>query len=57
MEGFCIRLMEETRTMLVPGTCFQREGYVRMGYVCDETTLRNGLQEISSFLQKHPGIE
>lgn len=57
MEDFCIRLMEETGTMLVPGTCFESEGYVRMGYVCDETTLRNGLKEISSFLLRHPDIE
>ena len=57
MEDFCIKLMEETGTMLVPGTCFEREGYVRMGYVCDEETLRKGLKEISSFLQKHPDIE
>lgn len=56
MEDFCINLMKETGTMLVPGSCFEREGYVRMGYVCDETTLRNGLKEISSFLQMHPDI-
>ncbi len=57
MEEFCIKLMEETGTMLVPGSCFEREGYVRMGYVCDETTLKKGLNEISTFLKKYPEIE
>lgn len=57
MEIFCMRLMEETGTMLVPGSCFEREGYVRMGYVCDAATLKKGLNEISSFLHKHPEIE
>jgi aspartate/methionine/tyrosine aminotransferase len=50
MAVFCRQLMEKTGTMLVPGSCFQREGYVRMGYACDEQTLINGLEQLSHFL-------
>ena len=51
---FCRRLMNETGTMLVPGSCFEEEGFVRMGYACDEKTLLTGLEKLSQFLKIVP---
>lgn len=47
---FCVKLLESTGVMLVPGSVMSMEGYVRIGYANEESVLREGLRRMSSFL-------
>jgi len=49
---FCLKLLEETGVMLVPGSIMDMEGYVRIGYSNSEHVLREGLAHISGFLHR-----
>lgn len=49
-EEFCVRLIEEKSTFLVPGTCFDMEGYLRIGYGCNTETLIEGLTRLTAFI-------
>lgn len=46
----CLRFIRDKRTLLVPGSCFGIEGYLRIGYGCKTETLREGLSRFKSFL-------
>ncbi|MGM8213435.1 aminotransferase [Virgibacillus sp. W0430] len=48
---FCLGLYEESGTFLAPGSCFDMEGTVRIGYACDTNVLRQGLQKVSEYLR------
>jgi aspartate/methionine/tyrosine aminotransferase len=54
-EAFCERLIEAEGVLLVPGTCFDIEGTVRIGYANDPTVLTAGLEATSRFLASVPG--
>jgi aspartate/methionine/tyrosine aminotransferase len=51
-RDFCIRLLEEEGVMLCPGSAFDLEGTVRMGYACDTGVLEQGLARMSKFLAR-----
>lgn len=53
IEDFCKQLLAETGVLLVPGSRFDLEGYVRLGYCSDKATLEHGLKELSKFLHKN----
>lgn len=48
---FCLRLLEETGVLLVPGSAFDMDGHVRIGYANDPDILREGLARMSAFLK------
>lgn len=49
-EAFCLRLLEERGVLLVPGSRFELPCGARLGYCCDEQTLRRGLQLLGEAL-------
>lgn len=49
-EELCLRLIKEKKTLLVPGSCFGMEGYLRIGYGCKTETLKEGLSRFKDFL-------
>jgi aspartate/methionine/tyrosine aminotransferase len=49
-EEFCLKLLNETGVLLVPGTAFDTEGYVRIGYAYEPVLLKTGLEKISEFV-------
>lgn len=50
-EEFCLGLFKETGVFLVPGKCFDMDGWLRIGYACDSHTLREGLQKLSEYIK------
>jgi len=50
-EEFCLQLLERTGVMLTPGSAMDMEGYVRVGFTNNGTTLQEGLKRISVFLK------
>ena len=56
-EDFAMRLLEEARVALSPGSAFgpSGEGYVRIAYPSDEAILRKGLRRIAAFMEKLRG--
>jgi aspartate/methionine/tyrosine aminotransferase len=46
----CLKLLDQTGVMLLPGSAMDMEGYVRIGYANDPAILRAGLGRISEFL-------
>lgn len=51
-EEFCIGLFRMNGTFLVPGKCFDREYWLRIGYAYGKETLKKGLQGFSAWLRK-----
>jgi aspartate/methionine/tyrosine aminotransferase len=51
-RDFCIALLEEEGVMLCPGSAFDLEGTVRMGYACPTEVLEQGLARMSRFLAR-----
>ncbi|MEK1464142.1 aminotransferase [Limosilactobacillus fermentum] len=49
---FCDRLMKEYETLLVPGSCFDIENSLRIGYAFETTHLRDGMNQLGKFLAK-----
>ena len=49
-EEICLRLIEDGRTLLIPGSCFGMESHLRIGYGCKTETLEKGLQRFKGFL-------
>lgn len=50
-EEFCLRLFRSTGAFLTPGSCFDMEGWLRIGYACDTQVLRDGLAKVSEFMR------
>ncbi len=52
-EDLCLRLIQEKGTFLVPGSCFEMEGFVRIGYGCKTKILQEGLSRFKDFLNSY----
>jgi aspartate/methionine/tyrosine aminotransferase len=52
-EDLCLRLIKEKGTLLVPGSCFRMEGYLRIGYGCKTENLKEGLSRFKEFLNHY----
>jgi aspartate/methionine/tyrosine aminotransferase len=52
-EELCLRLMEDKDVLLVPGTCFGMEGFLRIGWGGDAETLKEGLYRFKEFLNDY----
>ncbi len=50
-EAFCIRMIQEAKVAMVPGSCFGCEGYIRISYCCSDRELEIGLSRLEGFLQ------
>ncbi|MFS0603834.1 aminotransferase [Peribacillus frigoritolerans] len=50
-EDFCIGLFKANGAFLTPGSCFDIEGHVRIGYACKTEVLEQGLQKVSEYLR------
>jgi aspartate/methionine/tyrosine aminotransferase len=53
---FCEKLLEKTGVMFVPGSeCFGKEfkGYVRIGFVNQTETVKEGLDKVTQFVRKN----
>jgi len=51
-KDFCLKLLQETGVMLVPGSVMDMEGTVRIGYGNATPVLREGLGRLSDFLRQ-----
>ncbi|MCI1974369.1 MAG: aminotransferase [Limosilactobacillus sp.] len=49
---FCDRLMKEYHTLLVPGSCFDIEHSLRIGYAFEAENLKKGLEQVSAFMKE-----
>lgn len=49
-DDFCRGLFKENGTMLVPGNCFDMDGWLRIGYACDTDTLKKGLDKVTEYI-------
>lgn len=49
---FCDQLMKKYHTLLVPGSCFDIEHSVRIGYAFESEHLKNGLAQVSAFIKE-----
>ena len=52
--ALCLKLLEETGVMLLPGSAMDMEGYLRIGYCFakDTSKLQEGLNKVSIFLRQ-----
>lgn len=50
IEEFSLNLLEKYGVLVVPGSRFEKEGYVRIGYACDQETLKKGLELLGNAL-------
>ncbi|MHA1367333.1 MAG: aminotransferase class I/II-fold pyridoxal phosphate-dependent enzyme [Candidatus Heimdallarchaeota archaeon] len=51
-EEFCRKFVEEKSTFLVPGTCFELEGFLRVGFGNNTKVLKAGLLRLTEFLDE-----
>ena len=49
----CVRLIKEKGLLFTPGSSFEMEGAVRIGYAFDSKTLKEGLEKFSEFLEEN----
>lgn len=49
---FCEKMYHATGAFVTPGDCFEQPKSFRIGYACDEQTLKDGLRAVSEFLRK-----
>ena len=49
----CVRLIREKGLLFTPGSAFEMEGAVRIGYAFDSKLLRQGLEQFSDFLKEN----
>ena len=49
-RDLCVDLLQETGVMLVPGSTFRMEGYLRIGYANSPEILKTGLERLSVYL-------
>ncbi|MDI6705947.1 MAG: aminotransferase [Bacillota bacterium] len=50
-EEFCLGLFKKDGTFLVPGKCFDMEGWLRIGFACSPDVLERGLKNISEYIR------
>jgi capreomycidine synthase len=53
VEAFCRQLARERKVLLVPGTCFGRQGYARLGFGAATSELEIGLACLTETLQTY----
>jgi aspartate/methionine/tyrosine aminotransferase len=46
---FCVRLLDKTGVMILPGSVMDTEGFTRIGYAFEAELLSAGLEKISGF--------
>ena len=51
-KDFCLKLLEETGVIILPGSVMDAEGFVRIGYAFEPETLAAGLAAISKFTKE-----
>jgi aspartate/methionine/tyrosine aminotransferase len=51
-HDFCVRLVEETAVLFTPGSAFELERCVRIGYANSTSILEEGLLQTSGFLRR-----
>jgi aspartate/methionine/tyrosine aminotransferase len=51
-EEFAKKLMDEKETLVVPGSCFEIEHCMRIGYVYDSQQLQVGLDMLAAVLRE-----
>jgi aspartate/methionine/tyrosine aminotransferase len=51
-NDFCLKLLDETGVMILPGSVMETEGFVRIGYAFEPELLKTGLEKISQFTRK-----
>ncbi len=51
-KDLCLKLLDETGVMLLPGSALDMEGYLRMGYCNKTEIIEKGLVEFSKFLKQ-----
>ncbi|MHA1557664.1 MAG: aminotransferase class I/II-fold pyridoxal phosphate-dependent enzyme [Candidatus Heimdallarchaeota archaeon] len=49
-EDFCVQLINQKSTFLVPSTCFEMEGFLRIGFGNNTEVLKAGLIRLKEFL-------
>jgi len=52
-RDLCVALIGQTGVMFVPGSAFDIEGYVRIGFANSRQVLEKGLTRVSGFLKEH----
>lgn len=53
-KGFCLDLLDSKGLLLIPGSCFDLPGGVRLGYCCPEEELGRGLELLGEGLAELP---
>ncbi len=48
----CVKLIKEKGVLFTPGSCFEMEGAVRIGYAFDSKTLKEGLDKFAELLSE-----
>ena len=51
VDAFCVRLAQEERVLLVPGSCFQHPAHARLGFGCPRPALEEGLARLAKLLR------
>lgn len=51
-QDFCIALLKDTGVMFTPGSAFNMESHVRIGYANNPEILKEGLGRVSDFLSR-----
>ena len=52
---FCEGMYRATGAFVTPGDCFEQPRSMRIGYACDQETLRKGLEAVSAYLRSLEG--
>ncbi len=52
-EELCLKLIKEKSTFLIPGSCFEMEGFLRIGFGNNTNTLITGLERFKKFLDAY----
>ncbi len=50
---FCARLLEEKGVAVVPGLGFGSDGYFRLSFATDDTTIQDGIGRIKAFVENY----
>ena len=53
-DEFCIRMIKEGGVAAVPGSCFGKDGYIRLSYCCSDEELKTGLDRMAIFIRQLP---
>ena len=48
---FCTKLLDEQKTVIIPGIAFGAEGNVRLSFAVDDTTLEKALDRLEVFVK------